>query len=70
MAHREPDHEQHENTPDESTEAGILDPVAASEPAEPDEQSESWVTRLVTGPGAVSGGPAGPAQQTGGTPGP
>ena len=51
--------------------ASILDPVAASEPVADTEQDEdSWVTRLVTGPGAVSGGPAGPASQTGGTPGP
>lgn len=61
---------EHEHTPEEATEASILDPVAASEPEAPQEQDESWVTRLVTGPGAVSAGNAGPASQTGGTPGP
>lgn len=75
MAHHghehEHEHDEHESTPEEHGGPEVLDPVAASEPVADTEQDEdSWVTRLVTGPGAVSGGNAGPASQTGGTPGP
>lgn len=64
MPTSEPDHTQHEDDAPQ-----ILDPVRATEPTSEDEEP-TLLERLVTGPGAVSGGPAGPANQSGGTPAP
>ena len=47
-----------------------LDPVSATEPTEMPEKKRPWWMRILKGTGAVSAGPAGPAQQSGGTPAP
>lgn len=70
MTHSEPDPVERENGPaNQDEESSILDPVRATEPENP-EQEPSTFEKLVSGPGAISGGAAGPAQQTGGTPAP
>ncbi|NLF05244.1 MAG: hypothetical protein GX593_09645 [Actinomycetales bacterium] len=72
MAHIDPDRTEPTPTPLDrpALDRPTLDPVAASEPTPMPQKKRSWWSRFFRGTGAVAGNPAGPAQQTGGTPAP
>lgn len=74
MSHVDPDHTADSPAPAHAVSplepAAPLDPVAQSQPAPMPRQERPWWKRFFKGTGAVAGNPAGPAQQTGGTPAP
>jgi len=71
MAHSEPDPTSADPLVSQPpAEADPLDPIAATEPTELPQKKPNWFVRFFGGTSKASAGPAGPTQQSGGTPAP